>query len=106
MEISMIKNKKTGGRSVNAALLTSVKLVTIVIGFAITRLLSEHLSVYDYGAYSQILLIVSTVTSVTILGMIDGANYFYCSETDIDKRESYISTIFALQSIGRLQLSR
>ena len=99
MEISMIKNKKTGGRSANAALLTSVKLVTMVIGFAITRLLSEHLSVYDYGAYSQILLIVSTVTSVTILGMIDGANYFYCSETDIDKRESYISTIFALQSI-------
>ncbi|MBR5452464.1 MAG: polysaccharide biosynthesis protein [Clostridia bacterium] len=95
----MTQNNKLGGRSVNAVLLTSVKLVTIVIGFIVTRLLSEYLSVYDYGTYSQILLIVSTVSSVTILGMVDGANYFYCSEPDVEKRESYISTIFALQSI-------
>ena len=93
----MKRNKLQWGTSGDAMLLMFIKLVTIVLGLAVTRLLSEHLSVYDYGTYSQILLIVSTVTSLTILGMMDGVNYFYCSEADPNKRESYISTIFALQ---------
>lgn len=93
----MMKNKLRWGTSGDAILLMLIKLVTIVLGFTVTRLLSEHLSVYDYGTYSQILLVVSTVTSLTILGMMDGVNYFYCSEQDPQKRERYISTIFALQ---------
>lgn len=93
----MMKNKLRHGASGDAVLLTFVKLVTIALSFVVTRLLSEHLSKHDYGTYSQILLLISTVTSVTILGMADGVNYFYCSEKDPEKRESYISTIFALQ---------
>lgn len=88
---------KLRGTSADAVLLMAVKLVTIALGFVVTRLLSQYLSVYDYGTYSQILLVVSTVTSITILGMMDGVNYFYCSEQDGDRRESYISTIFVLQ---------
>lgn len=88
---------KLRGASADAVLLMIIKLVTMVLGFAVTRLLSQYLSVYDYGTYSQILLVVSTVTNITILGMIDGVNYFYCSEPDADKRERYISTMFALQ---------
>lgn len=76
-----------------------IKLVTILLGFAVTRLLSQYLSVREYGTYSQVMLIVSTVNTLTILGMIDGTNFFYCCEADIRKREAYISTIFALQSI-------
>lgn len=95
----MKRNKLQWGTSGDAILLMFIKLVTIVLGLAVTRLLSEFLSVYDYGTYSQILLIVSTVTSLTILGMMDGVNYFYCSEADPKKRESYISTIFALQCV-------
>ena len=93
-----MKNKFRGA-SADAILLMIIKLVTILLGLTVTRLLSQYLSVYDYGSYSQILLIVSTAASVTILGMMDGVNYFYCSEKDPSKRESYISTIFALQSV-------
>ncbi len=93
-------NKKLlRGTSADAMLLMFIRLVTIVLSFVVTRLLSQHLSIHDYGTYSQILLIVSTVTSLTIFGMMDGVNYFYCSETDESKRERYISTIFCLQCI-------
>ncbi len=92
-----MRNKRIGGASVDAILLTFIKLVTTALGLIVTRLLSEYLSVHDYGTYSQILLITSTVSSVTILGMMDGMNYFYCSEADEEKRESYAATIFALQ---------
>lgn len=92
-----MKNRILTGASGDAVVLTGIKLVTIVLGFLITRLLSQYLSVYDYGTYSQILLLVSTISSLTVLGMMDGVNFFYCSERDAEKRESYVATIFALQ---------
>lgn len=95
----MNRNKLQWGTSGDAILLMMIKLVTILLGFAVTRLLSEFLSVQEYGTYSQAMLIVSTVNTLTILGMIDGTNYFFCCEKDPQKRESYVSTIFALQSI-------
>ncbi len=80
-------------------MLTFAKIITMALGLVVTRLLSEHLSVYDYGIYSQVLLIISTVSSLTVLGMMDGVNFFYCSESDSDKRESYVATIFSMQCI-------
>ena len=94
-----MKQKLQGGASDDAILLTGIKLVTVVIGLVITRLLSPYLSVHDYGTYTQAMLIVSTVNTLTILGMIDGVNFFYCSEQDTQKREAYVATIFAMQSI-------
>lgn len=88
-----------GGTSGDAVLLMFIKLVTMALGLTVTRLLSQFLSYHDYGTYSQILLVVNTVASITILGMVDGTNYFYCRETDPQKREGYVSTIFSLQCI-------
>ena len=73
-----------------------VRMVTLVFGLLMTRILSGYFSVHDYGTYSQIILIVGTVSSLTILGMIDGVNYFFCKEQDLEKREKYISNIFFL----------
>ncbi len=94
-----MKNESIKGTSGDALSLTAVKLVTTVLGLAVTRLLSEYLSVHDYGTYTQVLLVVSTVTSMTILGMMDGVNFFHSSVPDASKRENYISTIFALQAV-------
>ena len=94
-----MSHNKLGGVSLDAIFLTFIKLVTTGLGLIITRLLSEYLSVYDYGVYSQALLVISTVSSFTIFGMMDGINYFYCSESDIAKRESYTATIFSIQCI-------
>ena len=94
-----MRRNLSNGTSGDAIFLIMIKLVTMVLGFAITRLLSEYLSVYDYGTYSHVLLIVSTLSSITILGMMDGVNFFYCCEQNEQIRERYISSIFALQCI-------
>ena len=94
-----IKSSLFNSLSGDALLLTFVKVITMSLGLINTRLLSQYLSVYDYGTYSQILLIVSTVSSLTILGMIDGVNFFYSGEADLKKRESYVVTIFTIQCI-------
>lgn len=93
----MTKFKLGRGASSDAIALMLIKMVTICLGFVVTRLLSQYLSTYDYGTYSQVLLVVSTVSSLTILGMMDGVNYFYCSEPDPQRRESCIATLFSMQ---------
>ena len=95
----MAKRKLGWGTSGDAMLLMFIKLVTMALGLTVTRLFSEYFSYHDYGTYSQILLIVNTVASITILGMVDGTNFFYCREKDPQKRESYVSTIFSFQCI-------
>lgn len=74
-----------------------VRMVTLVFGLLMTRVLSGHFSLQDYGTYSQIMLLVTTISSMTILGMMDGINYFFCREQDEQKRNAYVSTIFFLQ---------
>ena len=91
--------KLKGGTSGDAVLLMFIKLVTMALGLTVTRLLSQYFSYHDYGTYSQIMLVVNTVASITILGMVDGTNFFYCREADPRKRESYGCTIFTLQCI-------
>ena len=86
-----------GGSSGDALLLTAVKLMTMLLSLVTTRLLSQYLTTYDYGTYSQVLLISSTIASITILGMMDGMNFFFCSEKDTERREAYVATIYLMQ---------
>ena len=95
----MKKRNLLNSTSGDALLLMLVKLMTVALNFVVTRLMSQNLSLHDYGTYSQILLLVSTVSSVTILGMVDGVNFYYCSEQNPKIRESYVATIFAMQCI-------
>ena len=76
-----------------------VRLITLVLGMLMTRILSGHFSLQEYGTYSQVLLMTTTISSMTILGMMDGINFFFCKETEVEKRDAYISTIFCLQYI-------
>ena len=87
------------GSSGDSFFLIIVRLVTMVLGLAMTRVLSGHFSKLEYGTYSQITLLVSTVSSFTILGMADGINFFFCGEKDQVKKDSYVATIFTLQYI-------
>ncbi len=93
------------GASADSIFLIAVRFMTIFLGMFVTRIMSDHFSVHDYGTYSQINLLVTTITSITILGMADGVNYYFCKEKDITKRDSYVSSIFSLQFILSLVCS-
>ena len=75
-----INNFSLQGASLDGIILAAVKIVTMGLGLITTRLLSQYLSIFDYGTYSLIQLVVSSTVSITILGMMDGINYFFCSE--------------------------
>lgn len=98
MNLAKIKSLFKGA-SGDSFFLIAVRLVTLVFGILITRMLSEHFTVYEYGTYSEVILLATTVSSLTILGMMDGINFFFCKEKDEEKRNAYVSTIFFLQYV-------
>ena len=82
----------------DAVILASVRLMTMCLSLVTTRVLSTYLSTFAYGTYSQVLLIVSTTSSLTTFGLIDAINFYYCSTKDPQERESYVATILTLQN--------
>ena len=93
------------GAAGDSIFLVAVRFVTIFLGLVVTRIMSGHFSMHDYGTYSQINLLATTIASITILGMTDGLNYFFCKEKDQTRRDSFVSTIFSLQLILSLVAS-
>lgn len=84
--------------AVDTIALTFVKLTTALIGLICVRIISDQFSLSEYGTYSQATLLVSTVSSLTILGLTDAANYFFNKYyEDKNGQLKYISTLLLLQ---------
>lgn len=80
--------------------MTIVKVMTALIGMINIKLVSEAFSLQDYGTYAQALLLTTTVTSITILGMTDGVNFWYNNQNiPVGQRQSSVATLFTLQTI-------
>lgn len=96
MPLMRIKEKMHGAAA-DSILLTFVKVVTALLGLLTTKLLSTQFSLHEYGTYSQAMLLVSTVTSITILGLSDATNYFYNAADDEETKQKNIATVFGIQ---------
>ena len=83
----------------NSIMLTFVQVITTLFGIIVTKLLSVNFSLQEYGTYSQALLLTTTVTSVSILGLTNATNYFYNRTKDKGLQHRYIATIFNIQYI-------
>ena len=88
---------KFHGAASDSILLTFVRVITAVLGLLVTKLLSIHFSLHEYGTYSQAMLIVTTATSISILGLTNAVNYFYNAAAGEEDKERYVGTIFSIQ---------
>lgn len=96
----MKKIKLRNGAATNSFLLVFVTAITTVFGMVVTKLLSVNFSLSEYGTYSQALLVTSTATSISILGLTNATNYFYNRTSSVEEQKKYISTIFAIQYVA------
>lgn len=89
----------TKGATIDSLFLAIVNVVTTVTALIQTKILSVGLSLSDYGTYSQVNLVATIATSLTMMGFNEGLSYFFNSrQKHIEKkREQYVNTIFALQ---------
>lgn len=95
----MRKIKLGNGIAMDSVWLTVAKLMTSLISIATTKLLAVEFSLADYGTYSQGLLILSTATNLSILGLSDGVNFFYNGCNDETQKRKNVNTTFFIQSI-------
>lgn len=95
----MKKIKFGNGLAMDSLWLTVAKLMTSFISIATTKLLAVEFSLADYGTYSQALLIITTATSLSILGLTDGVNYFYNGCNDVRQRIKNVNTAFFIQTL-------
>lgn len=89
--------KISNGAATNSLLLTFVQVITTILGIVVTKLMSVNFSLQEYGGYSQALLITSSATSLSILGLSNGLNYFYNRTEDPQEQKKYISTLFFIE---------
>ena len=96
----MKKNRKIKGLATDSIFLAFAKLMTTVISLAVSKILAIKFSLFEYGVYSQIMLIASTATSFSILGLSDGVNYYYNNCFDLEQKKKNINTIFFMQTVA------
>jgi membrane protein len=101
----MEKKVKKSGAALNSMLLTLVQIITIVLGIIVTKLLSVYFSLEDYGTYSQALLITTTATSISILGLTNATNYFYNRTENTESKKEYLATIFTIQYVVGISIA-
>ena len=89
--------RNSNGAATNSIMLTFVHVISTVLGIVVTKLLSVNFSLHEYGTYSQALLVTSTATSLSILGLTNATNYFYNRTKEEKAQRIYISTIFTIQ---------
>jgi O-antigen/teichoic acid export membrane protein len=70
------------------------KILNMFVSIVIIMLLSRNYSLYDYGIYSQSLLITGILSNFSILGLTDGVNFFLNSDSHNEKKSKYINTLF------------
>ena len=98
--MNLIKRiRSSNGAATNSIMLTFVQVVTTILGMVVTKLLSVHFSLHEYGTYSQALLVANTVTSLSILGLTNATNYFYNRTSLETEQRRYIATIFSIQYV-------
>lgn len=79
--------------------LTIVRVITALFGIVVAKLLAVHFSIEEYGIYSQAMLVATTGTSITVLGLTDATNYFYNKNNTKNLQDTYMATIFGIQLI-------
>lgn len=91
--------RKAKGASVDALALTFVRIITVLISMVIYKLLAVSFSAEEYGTYASVMLVSTTATSLTILGLTDAINYFYAKDRDSENSKTFVYTIFAIQLV-------
>lgn len=83
-----------GNLAKDSIILAIVRIITICTSMLQTMVLSRIMSLMDYGIYSQLLIVISIVTTFSNLGLNNAINYFYNKCTE--QKEKYVNVIFSL----------
>lgn len=80
-------------------LLTSCKILNMLIALISSMLLSRFRTLDEYGTYSQIQIVVGLATSVFMLGLPNSLNYFLVRAKTEKEKDSFLSLYYILGTV-------
>ena len=90
------------GASWDAIFLSGAKILTLLFGIVLSKIMSVGLSLQAYGTYAQANLITSVGTSLILLGLGDALNYYFNNrQQDLSEemRSRIVNTVFFLETV-------
>jgi O-antigen/teichoic acid export membrane protein len=95
------------GATWDSLFLTLAKVLTMVFGIVLSKVVSTGLSLSEYGTYAQVNLVTSIGTSIILLGTPDALNYFFNkkNENDYNTRCRIINTVFFIELVAGVMLA-
>ena len=88
----------------DAVKLTVAKIITLGIGMAATKMLSEFRSVEEYGTFSAISTAVNLAVAFFMLGLPGSINYFLARAENKDEQKHFLSNYYSLSTLISLIL--
>lgn len=92
----MNKSRSLGS---DALQLTMSKMVVLVISMASGMLLSRFRSFEEYGTYSQIIMVVTMVTTIVMMGLPNSLNYFLAKADTDEERRHFLSVYYSMSTV-------
>jgi len=95
-----MRNFSIRGASWDSMFLSFGKVLTMLFSIISVKMMSEGLSLVEYGTYSQANMINTVGTSLTLLGLVDALNYYFSgkqSDINEEQRNRIINTVFFLE---------
>lgn len=83
----------------DAVKLTASKIITMTISMISAMLLSRFRTLEEYGTYSQLLIVISLVSSIFMFGLPNSINFFLASAESSDEKQKFLSTYYTLSTI-------
>lgn len=95
-DLSLGEKDKIGNEAVRVSI---AKILAQALTLIAAMLMSRFLTLEEYGTYSQVVLIITMLTSLIMLGLPNSMNYFMGrAEDDYQKRE-FLSVYYTLSTI-------
>ena len=92
-------HEKTTSFKFDSFILILSKLLTSIVGFLITMLLSRYRTLNEYGTYSQLLLVVTLSNSIVMLGLPNAISFFIGRSNTEEDKQTFISTYYIFNTL-------
>ncbi len=95
-----MKKLSLRGAAWDSAFLTLAKILTLLFGIVLSKIMSMGLSLTEYGTYSAANLVTSVGTSLILLGLGDAVNFYFnkkAQDSTPEARERIVNTVFFLE---------
>jgi O-antigen/teichoic acid export membrane protein len=96
----MLKSTAPKNPVIDIAALSGTRVLTLLLAMAQVMILSRAYNKLDYGTYSQGLIVIQIMTTLTGFGLSSAVNYFLAQAIPFESKRKYFNTITGINVLS------